>query len=594
MKAKRPSEALEGQGDLFGGSLAAVTPEKHVEVPPKVIANEAPALEPAFAVDEHVTNGARPTSLEKLVDIRPLASAKPLHALPTAIREQSAKAERAVLSVGELTRQIKSTLERNFLRVCVRGEVSGFRGANPRGHLYFSLKDSEATLEVKVWASTAQRLRFKLRDGLSVVVEGSVDLYEPSGRYSLIVQRIEPVGEGALALAFAQLKERLAEEGLIGENRKRALRPLPRVPRRIGVVTSVTGAALRDFLRVVHRRHSRMSVLVCDARVQGEGSASEVVRALKRLARTDVDLIVVTRGGGSVEDLWTFNEEAVARAIHACPVPVVSAIGHEVDFTIADFVADLRAATPSAAAEVIVPVLTELEIQLQTASLRLRKAIERQLLSDRQRLHGSTARLSDPRRILGQKRLHLSEQTDRMLRKVRGGLTQRREALKLWQERLGRQRPEAKLQRRRAELTKLNERLQSAMREAFKRRQAELARVRNGVERVSPRSRVAREQKILASQWARLLTRQRHRVSTARTQFHTLEGRLEAMSPLKVMARGYSVAFRQEDGHVIRRADEVTVGSTLTVRFAGPGCDSLEACDSLDATVRAIHPAKPH
>jgi exodeoxyribonuclease VII large subunit len=264
---------------------------------------------------------------------------------------------RVVWRVSELTHAIKEVLQEGFAKVAVRGEISGFRGPNARGHLYFSLKDEDAVLDTKIWASTAQKLKFQLKDGMEVIAEGGIDLYAPSGRYSLIAQRLEPVGDGALALAFQQLKERLTAEGLMGEVRKRPPRPLPFLPRRIGVVTSRTGAALQDFLRVLHGRHPRLSVLVCHARVQGEGAAQEVVAALARLGKTDVDVVVVTRGGGSVEDLWTFNEEAVARAIHASPVPVVSAIGHEVDFTIADFVADYRAPTPSAAAERLSPVI---------------------------------------------------------------------------------------------------------------------------------------------------------------------------------------------------------------------------------------------
>ncbi len=500
----------------------------------------------------------------------------------------SKPAGRQVLSVGDLTRQIKGTLEKNFIRVCVKGEVSGFRGANPRGHLYFSIKDKEACLDVKVWATTAQRMKFKLRDGLSVVIEGSIDLYEPAGRYSLIVQRIDPAGEGALALAFQQLKERLAAEGLIGDKRKRPPRPLPKLPRRIGVITSVTGAALRDFLRVLHRRHPKMPVLICDARVQGDGASFEIVRALKRLARTDVDVIVITRGGGSIEDLWAFNEEPVARAIHACPVPVVSAIGHEVDFTIADFVADLRAPTPSAAAELIVPVLADLQQQLRTSALRLRKAVERQLLADRQRLHRSASRLSDPRRLLGQKRLHLSEQAERMVRRLRGGVSASRQKLKGLQDRLGRQRPEARLQRRRAELKKLEERLRVAAAEGVRRRGAAFAKLRIGVERASPKGTLAREHKRLAAQLAKAQALLRAQVGTARTRFHGLEGRLEAMSPLKVMARGYSVTFRSSDGHVVRSAADVAPGDAVSIRLARPDSDTLERCDLIQATVSAV------
>ncbi|MET0401185.1 MAG: exodeoxyribonuclease VII large subunit, partial [Cystobacter sp.] len=386
-----------GQGDLFGANPPSRPPEPPVRPPP-----------------------VPPEALADVSSTLPPLPGAPVRAAPS----------RAVLTVGELTQQIKTTLETRFPRVLVRGEVSGFRGANPRGHLYFTLKDAEASIDVKMWASQAARLRFQLRDGLALVVEGSVDVYAPAGRYSLIAFKLEPEGEGALALAFEQLKARLAAEGLMGDKRVRPPRPLPFLPKRIGVVTSRTGAALQDFLRVLHGRHPHLSVLVCDARVQGEGSAEEVARGIERLGRTDVDVIVVTRGGGSKEDLWTFNEERVARAISASPVPVVSAIGHEIDFTISDFVADWRAPTPSAAAERLAPVLQDLEYGLATWSVRLRKAAERRVLELRGELSAVGGQLVDPRRRLSTERLRLADAEDAMTRALRQVLRKRWEALR--------------------------------------------------------------------------------------------------------------------------------------------------------------------
>ncbi len=483
------------------------------------------------------------------------------------------KAERPVLSVGDLTRQIKGTLERGFPRVLVRGEVSGFRGPNVRGHLYFSLKDKEACLDTKVWASVASRMKFRLRDGMEVVAEGSVDVYEPQGRYSLVVNRLEPVGEGALAVAFAQLKERLQAEGLFGDRRVRPVRPVPFLPRRIGVVTSITGAALRDFLRVLHTRHPRMPVLVADARVQGEGSAREVVRAIERLSRTDVDVIVVTRGGGSVEDLWTFNEESVARAIFACPVPVVSAIGHEVDFTISDFVADQRCPTPSAAAERLAPVLRDLELSLRTAESRLRKAAERQVLADRQRLERLHARLGDPLRAIGQKRLHLSAKAESLARCARRAVSSRRERQRALAERLSRHHPQAELRANREALRKLDERLRNAMREGLKLRAQRLERGRTSLWRASPQPRVQQSRRKLAERAARLEALAHRRLGEERRHLHGLVASLEAMSPLKVMARGYSVTFRRdaEGAHLVRRASDVKPGDALAIRLSPDG-----------------------
>ncbi len=469
-----------------------------------------------------------------------------------------------ILTVSELTQQIKSTLERTFGRVMVRGEISGFRGPHPRGHLYFSLKDEGACIDVKIWASVAQRLKFKPKDGLSVVAEGEIDVYEPQGRYSLIVDRLEPAGVGALALAFEQLKERLQAEGLFGEKRKRPVRPIPFLPRRIGVVTSLSGAALRDFLRVLHQRHPRLPVLVCDARMQGDGAAYEVVRALRWLSKQDVDVIVVTRGGGSIEDLWTFNEEMVARAIFACPVPVVSAVGHEIDFTIADFVADYRAPTPSAAAEKLAPVLADLLHGLATQRHRLRKAIERAVLERRQQLSRLSARLPDPRRRLSQLRLQLDGRMGSIERAVRRHLAARREALKQLGERLQRQRPQAQLSEKRRELSKLGDRLVAAVRRTQRRCADELA----------------------ASQIrAQLVGSMRQRVGADRAELKRLAGSLDAMSPLAVLARGYSIAFRAADRLVVRSADEVRPGDALLVRLAGRGAARLEECDEIDATV---------
>ena len=525
-------------------------------------------------------------------DARATSTPQPAAPVAPPVAAPSPKPQRTVLTVGELTRQIKGTLESGFPRVTVRGEVSGFRGANARGHLYFSLKDPTACVDTKVWASLASRMKFRLRDGLEVIVEGSIDLYEPQGRYSLIVQRIEPAGEGALALAFQQLKERLMAEGLFGDKRVRPQRPIPFLPRRIGVVTSLTGAALRDFLRVLHQRHPRIPVLICDARVQGEGSAAEVVRGIKRLSRTDVDVIVVTRGGGSIEDLWTFNEESVARAIFDCPVPVVSAIGHEVDHTIADFVADYRAPTPSAAAEKLSPVLQDLELHLATTRRRLHKAIERQVLADRQRIERLRSRMSDPRRVLGQKRLHLGAQADRLDRSARQAVRKRREALKALAERLSRQRPQARLRQNRQELQKLSERLRAAIRETLRRNAQPLQRARSVLQRQSPQAKIRDAHRKLSMQQGRLVELQRARLFDARRRLFGDAAKLEAMSPLKVMARGYSVTFRA-DGRVVRRAADVAAGDSITVRLAGAACESLESCDRIEATVVSAVGTKP-
>ncbi|HEY0095802.1 MAG TPA: exodeoxyribonuclease VII large subunit [Archangium sp.] len=562
-----PPEATGGQRDLFGGSLGAA-PKRPVVAAPKP-PPEPPPPPPA------------PPPPSELGDV-----SAALPSLPGA--PSRTPPARTVLTVGELTQQLKLTIESRFPRVLVRGEVSGFRGPNARGHLYFSLKDAEASLEVKMWASQAARLRFALRDGLAVVAEGSVDVYAPAGRYSLIAQKLEPEGEGALALAFEQLKARLAAEVLIGDNRIRPPRELPFLPRRIGVVTSRTGAALQDFLRVLHSRNPRLSVLLCDARVQGEGSAEEVARGVERLSRTDVDVIVVTRGGGSKEDLWTFNEERVARAIFASPVPVVSAIGHEIDFSISDFVADWRAPTPSAAAERLAPVLQDLEYSLATQSLRLRKAAERRVLELRERMGTLRGRVVDPRRRLSTERLRLSDAEDAMTRVLRQVLRERREELRAHSEHLQRQRPQARLAEQRARLVQLSARLKDAVRADVAARRAKAAQNQLHLERVSPAARVAELRARLADRKARLVALEKDNLASAQRHFQRLEGQLDALSPLKVMSRGYAVTFRKHDGGVVRSVSDVRPGEVLGIKFASNGAKTLQGCEEIEATVTAV------
>ncbi len=278
-----------------------------------------------------------------------------------------------VLSVSELTAQIKDLLEMAFPAIWVGGEISNF--SRPRsGHCYLTLKDENAQIPAVIWRNTASQLRFDLHDGLEVVCRACVSVYPPHGKYQLVIHQIEPKGLGALELALRQLRDKLAREGLFDPARKR---PLPRFVRRVAVVTSPTGAAIRDFLEVLRRRWTGADVLVVPVRVQGEGAAKEIAAAVEQVNRlaAPIDCIVVTRGGGSLEDLWAFNEEVVVRAIHASRVPVVSAVGHEIDVTLSDLVADVRALTPSEAAERIVPAASEMTAMLAQYARRLVNAL---------------------------------------------------------------------------------------------------------------------------------------------------------------------------------------------------------------------------
>lgn len=477
------------------------------------------------------------------------------------------RAEPKVLSVSELTWQLKDLVEPTFARVVVRGEVSNFRAPNARGHLYFAIKDERAAIDVKLWASAAQRLKFKLKDGLAVVIEGSLDVYAAQGRYSLIAQRIEPEGVGARALAFEQLKAKLAAEGLLGEKRTKPRLTLPLLPRRIGVVTSVSGAALRDFLKVLHRRHPRLPVVVADARVQGEGAAIDVRYAIKALGRTDVDVIVVTRGGGSVDDLWTFNEEPVARAIFEAKVPVVSAVGHEIDTTLADLVADVRAPTPSAAAEAVAPVLSELELQLATSRARLVRAITKTVQAQRTHLRALKSELGDPRRALSGQRLQLAEAAERMARVLRRQVRDGHETLEALGARLQQARPQAQLDARRAAFEALERRLLVAGQRTLRAERANLSRLSLALERASPRPTIRQARQALAHDASRLPALAKARVATERQTLLALTQRLDALSPLKVLGRGYAIVSRAEDGRVVRRAGDVKAGDAVKVRL---------------------------
>ncbi len=292
--------------------------------------------------------------------------------------------ETRLLSVWELTQRIKELLEISFASVAVVGEVSDL--SRPRsGHCYLTLKDQQAQIRAVLWRATAARLRFDLHDGLEVVCRGHIDVYAPRGSYQLIVDQIEPRGIGTLELAFRQLREKLAQEGLFDPERKR---PLQRFNRRIGVVTSPTGAAIHDFLQVLGRRWRGTSVLLVPARVQGEGAAEEVAQGVELLNRMPqpVDCIVVTRGGGSLEDLWAFNEERLVRAIVASRIPVVSAVGHEIDVTLADLAADVRALTPSEAAELVAPAREEIAAGLAQTRKRLETIVRARLAALRAQL----------------------------------------------------------------------------------------------------------------------------------------------------------------------------------------------------------------
>ncbi|HVW03641.1 MAG TPA: exodeoxyribonuclease VII large subunit, partial [Vicinamibacterales bacterium] len=304
--------------------------------------------------------------------------------------DEPAPIETRPLSVSELTSGIRELIETAFASVLVEGEISNCRRWSS-GHIYFTLKDDRAQLRGVVFRTTVRTLRFTPEDGMRVVARGRLSVYDAKGEYQIICDTLEPNGLGALQAAFEQLKRRLHADGLFDAARKR---PLPVLPRRIGVVTSLDGAAIRDILRVLTTRHANARVLIRAARVQGEGAAEDLVRALNAVAAApDVDVVIIGRGGGSAEDLWAFNDERLARAIAASPVPVISAVGHEVDFTIADFVADVRAATPSNAAEIVVDRFDHFCARIDQAEHRLRAVVDRAIARRQQLTSRADTRL---------------------------------------------------------------------------------------------------------------------------------------------------------------------------------------------------------
>ncbi len=302
------------------------------------------------------------------------------------------KPERTVHTVSEFTARLKQTLEENFDGVWVQGEISGLSQPGS-GHCYFNLNDENAQLRAVVWRSTLQRMKFELEEGQQVICCGDIDIYPPRGTYQLIVRKVEPLGEGKLQIAFRQLHQKLSAEGLFEAQHKR---PLPRFPQRIAVVTSPTGAAIRDFCQIVKRRWPQLHILILGCRVQGTEAPREIIEAIRQAARIHppLDAVVVTRGGGSIEDLWSFNDEQVVRAIRACPIPTLSAIGHEIDITLTDLAADVRAVTPSEAAEVIAPDQQEWMAALEESSSRMRILIRQLLIGARRRLDAITSQRS--------------------------------------------------------------------------------------------------------------------------------------------------------------------------------------------------------
>jgi len=441
-------------------------------------------------------------------------------------------AEKRPVTVSELTNSVRIALEGRFPAVWVEGEISNFK-AHSSGHWYFTLKDEGAQLRAKCFRSSNTRIRFRPQDGLHVRARGRLSVYAPRGEYELVVESLDPVGAGALRIAFEQLRDRLKAEGVFAAELKR---PLPVFPRRVGIITSPSGAALRDILNVISRRTRTVHVLFVPTRVQGEGAGGDIARAIRSInqfhqkaiaqdrVHDAVDVLIVGRGGGSTEDLWAFNQEEVARAIRSSAIPVISAVGHETDFTIADFAADLRAATPSAAAELVAAHEDELCTRLDQLGRHLQRLMRYRIVNARNRVqeHAMSQVFEEVRGKLGEAR----RQTDWASRELQALIQTTFQDV--------RQRTDA-----------VTHRLAPAqLRERLSQAQARFDLAVNGCNSAAA-----------------------FRVDEARQRFSLAAAALDALSPLAVLDRGYAIAQAQ-DGRLLRDAQSVSVGDTVKVRLA--------------------------
>lgn len=445
---------------------------------------------------------------------------------------------RTILTVSELNATIRDLLENQLHTVWIEGELSGCRVWNT-GHMYFTLKDSASQVKGVMFRSALRYLKFKPEDGLKVVARGKISVYDPKGEYQVICEHLEPKGLGSLQQAFEQLKKKLAAEGLFDPARKR---PLPALPRRIGLVTSIDGAALRDMIRVLRRRYPNAHLVISPTRVQGEGAGREVAHAIRKVARIEaVDVVIVARGGGSLEDLWAFNEEVLARAIVESPVPVISGVGHETDFTICDFVADLRAPTPSAAAELVVRRKEEFFSHIDRITERLDAAIHHRLRRMETRLHSLEARpgYAGYEGRLAVRGRHVSELTSALRQRMTAGVARRS---------------------RRHDI------------------------LRRSLDQFDPRHRLGAVRTRLVSRDAQLQAAVRRRLTLAQNRIGSLAARLDGLSPLAVLGRGYSVTWDASRTRIIRDASALAPGDRVSV--------TLEQ-GAFDATVDTVKKTTP-
>jgi len=436
--------------------------------------------------------------------------------------ENSKNPERQVYTVTEITRSIKFSLETEFPLVWIEGEISNLRIPSS-GHMYLTIKDEESQIKVVMFRSGKSQLKFEPKDGDQVIVKGKITVYEPRGEYQIVIDCMEPKGIGALQLAFQQLKEKLSREGLFDDELKKTL---PLLPQKIGIVTSPTGAAIRDILNIIDRRFPNLHVLIAPVKVQGEGAAQEIAAAVKDLNKIkDVDAIIVGRGGGSIEDLWAFNEEVVARAIFESKIPVVSAVGHEIDFTISDFVSDLRAPTPSAAAELVVRDKNILFKNIATLYKRLLGNIRGTLNESKTELKNLVSRkvLQDPLTPIHERQQRLDEITLRMERAIKSFLQIQKE----------------KNRTNKKHLFLLN-----------------------------PLNKIKQHKVLLREAEKKINSQMNFTLNISRNTLNAAMKRLNSVSPLSVLERGYAICRTHPDGKVLKDSGKVSTGDLVKVQLS--------------------------
>jgi exodeoxyribonuclease VII large subunit len=484
-------------------------------------ASSKPAASPSFTQTGLFFAAAEPVP-QAVPEAQPAALEPPVAERPRRQTQPVLPVERRIWSVRALVTDIRQHVETTYTDLWVEGEISNCRPA-PSGHIYFTLKDGEAQLPVVLFRRQAQLLRFRPADGLAVLVRGRISVYESRGQLQLIAEMLEPRGAGALQLAFEQLKARLLAEGLFDAARKR---PLPAFPRCVGIVTSLTGAVIRDIVTVVRRRHARLNLLVYPATMQGVSSPGSVAAGIRWFNAHPgrADLVVIARGGGSMEDLACFNDEMLARTIAGSALPIVSAIGHETDFTIADFVADLRAPTPSAAAEMVTAAQHRIEERVVALTARVHRASRFHLMHARQRY----ARLS----------------AESVLIRLRDAVS-----------------------RRDQRIDELHHRLVAAAQRRLRMPAQRLASLTERLRRQDVSVRIANTHRRLQRADERLLRVSTQMISIGHSRLNRAAARLEALSPLAVLARGYALVYA-EDGTLLRSAAETSVGQTIRARLA--------------------------